>query len=74
MEANLPRRWLRRCFVDSWLSVFAFGGATGIDCTADENNDFRSACLSCVRTNGLELVAVHTEIARTFLLLFKEET
>ena len=67
LRSRLPRRQLRRCFVDSWLSVFAFGGASGIDCTVDKNNDFRSACLSCVWTNGLELVAVHTEIARTFL-------
>ena len=54
-------------FVDSWSSVFALGGASGVDGTADENNDFRSACLFCVWTNGQELVAMHTEIARTVL-------
>ena len=37
---------MRRCFVDSWPSVFAFGDASGIDCTADENNDSRSAFIS----------------------------
>ena len=67
LRSRLPRQWLRRCFVDSWSSVFAFGGASGIDCTADENNDFRSACLSCVWTKGLELITMHTEIARTVL-------
>ena len=67
LRSSLPCRWLRRCFVDSWSSISAFGGASGIDCTEDKNNDFRSACFSCVWTNGLELVAVHTEITRTFL-------
>ena len=47
LRSRLPRRWLRRCFVDCWSSISAFGGASGIDCTEDKNNDFRSACFSC---------------------------
>ena len=47
----LPRRRLRRCYVDYWSSVFALGGTSGIDCTPctrDKNNDFRSAVDYCI--------------------------
>ena len=57
------------CVAVSSIAGRRFLRSSGIDCTEDKNNDFWFACFSCVWTNGLELVAVYTEIARTLLHL-----
>ena len=54
-RSRLPRRWLRRCFVDSWSSVFALGGASWnwLYCGQEQGLPVRVPFLCVGRRSGI---------------------